>query len=35
MGHYIARFPLLTPFDSTTAQVTAYGNGSEYCTIAG
>ncbi|MEM7133909.1 MAG: hypothetical protein AAF702_46875 [Chloroflexota bacterium] len=33
-GSYAVRFPLLKPSNSSTAQVTAYGTGSEYCTIA-
>lgn len=34
VGSYSVRFPLLKAFDITTAQITAYGSSSEYCTIA-
>lgn len=33
-GSYRVRFPNLKPSNDTTTQVTAYGSGSEYCTVS-
>ncbi|YAF93990.1 MAG: hypothetical protein AB3A66_15295 [Nodularia sp. CChRGM 3473] len=33
LGKYTVRFPNLKPSNRTTAQVTAYGSASEYCTV--